>query len=308
MEPPNQFDLALQAAKSRPAGSLKAADIKRLLKLLGKRPSEDGVRKVTEVVAGDANHSAVVYDLLCEAELGRMPAAVAVLKPGLTEIAMTWLGDHPPDEGQLTDVLEWLRTEAASILATSPPNLNRFRGLLVWLIRQSRNPDLFLTCLTELAQSLHKSKPRPATGKPRSVEGAASGFVMARVARALAALGRGKRPKLAKLPDMSVAVESVVSHQREKMIEADAAIRKLKDTEQALAAQQVLNTQQAATIQTLDVAKQALERQTASLTAEIGRLKDLHQQALDHAQSQTDEADRKSTRLNSSHLGNSYAV
>ena len=294
MEQHNQaaFDLALQTAKSRPAGLLKAANIKRLLKLLGKRPSEDGVRRINELIAADPNHDAVVYDLLCEVELARSPATVALLKPGLTEIAMTWLGNHAPDGRQLSDVLEWLRTEAAAILASSPPNLNRFRGLLIWLIGQYRSPDLFLTCLTELAQSLRKSKARLVMGKPRSVEGAASGFVMVRVARALAALGRGKRPKLAKLPDMSVAVESVLSHLREKMVEADAAIRNFKETEQALTAQQVLNTQQAETIQTLESAKRGLEKQTASLAAEVGRLKDLHQQALDHAQSQVDEARR----------------
>jgi len=42
---PSPFEVALLAAKSKAAGALKASDIKRLIKLLGKRPTRSACDK-----------------------------------------------------------------------------------------------------------------------------------------------------------------------------------------------------------------------------------------------------------------------
>jgi len=286
---PSAFEVALLAAKSKAAGSLKASEIKRLMKLLGKRPNEIGVRQITELIASASDNEVLVYELLCEIEMARNPdLAMAALKPALSQIAASWMG-HPPPTGQQHEVLDWLRGEAAEIMSSTQPNLRRFRGVLLWLLAQFRSPDFFLTCLVELSQRLRKSK-RSSSAKPLVIDRAASGFVMARIAKALVTLGRGKRPKLAKLPEIGVTIESVLRHVSEKVSVADAAIGKLEQTEQSLAAQKALNQQQSATMQTLETNTKELENQVRNLNGEVDRLTTLHQQALDHAQSQISEA------------------
>ncbi len=286
---PSAFEVALNATKSKAAGSLKAADIKRLIKLLGKRPNEIGVRQITELIVSESDNEVLVYELLCEIEMARNPdMTLAILKPALSQIATTWM-ETPPPIGQQPEVLDWLRAEAAKIMSSTQPNLRRFRGVLLWLLSQYRSPDFFLTCLVELSQRLRKLK-RSSLTKPRVVDGAATGFVMARIAKELVALGRGKRPKLTKLPEIGVTIESVLTHVDEKVSEADTAIDKLERTEQSLATEKALSQQQAATIHALEASRNGLENQLKTLNDEFSRLKTLHQLALDHAQSQISEA------------------
>lgn len=285
------FQVALNATKPKTAGSLNAADIKRLIKLLGRRPNEIGVRQITELILSASDNEVLVYELLSEIELAGNPdMTMCVLKPALSQIAASWMGTPPPS-GQQPEVLDWLRAEAKEIMSSTEPNLRRFRGVLLWLLGQYRSPDFFLTSLVELSKQLQEPK-QSSSAKPRIPDRAATGFVMARIASALVLLGHGKRPKLAKLPEICAVIESVLAHVEGKVSEADAAIVKLETTEESLATQKSLSHQQAATIQSLEARRNELGNKLKDLSDDCNRLKTLHQQALDHAQSQVIEARR----------------
>jgi hypothetical protein len=289
---PNQaFDTSLEAARQKPRQKLRAADIKRLLKLAGKRPTPPQVTQIGALISDPTTSPSLVFELLGGLALAPESASrLSLLKPVLADTANTWLSAPPPPSQDLPLALDWLRSQ----LGTSPElpaiNVNRARAVLLWLAAQYRNPEFFLQCLREVG-SLLKPTPKRATKKPQPFRpGAPSGFVMAKLAQSLVAIGRGSKPKFGKLGQTTAVIESTLEHVRERTMAAEQALSKQAETDAALAEQQRTNAQHEETIKTLQETNKKLQAQVNSLTQQVGNVSQAHQQSIDHTTAQVAEA------------------
>jgi len=290
------FDALLQAAKSKAAGSLKTADIKRLLKAAGKRPTEVQVNQIADLIAAASGNQALVYDLLGDLETSARPnPKVALLKPALWRIAGSWFSSPPPAGQELESVLAWARSQCDRPSDGTPVGGDRLRGVLLVLIALYRSPDTFLKCL-RLAGPLIGDALKPVGKQSPARRDSNSGFVVENIAKALFAAGKGRRPKYAKVVEIASTVETVLTHLREREATADAAIRKLEQVEGALAEQRRINGDQAETIRKMEGETAQMQTQVNDLTAEVSKCKQLHEQAVSHTSSAV--AEGKKTLLN----------
>ena len=95
--PQANFDALLETVKASPPGTLKAADIKRLLGAAGKRPTEIQLVKIVEMISSSPKNDGLVFELLGELETTPKPnLKIALLKPLLSRIAESWFSSWPP--------------------------------------------------------------------------------------------------------------------------------------------------------------------------------------------------------------------
>ncbi|NLH75308.1 MAG: hypothetical protein GX456_19870 [Verrucomicrobia bacterium] len=286
------FDALLQAVKSKAPGSLKTADIKRLLKATGKRPTETQANQIADMIAASPRNHALVYDLLCDLETSAKPnPKVVMLKPALWRIALSWFSSPPPAGQELEPMLAWLRSQCERPADDRPVSGDRIRGVLLALIALYRSPDTFLKCLREIGPFMGEAL-KLVDKKRAPRHDSKSGFVMQYLARALYAAGKGGHPKLAKVVEIVSTVETVMTHLREKESTADAAIRKLEQLEGALTEQRRINSEQAETIRKMEREKEQMQTQMNELTAEVSKWKQLHEQAVSHTGSAVAEGSK----------------
>ena len=281
----SSFDALLQAVKSKPPGALKTADIKRLLKAAGKRPTEVQANQIADLIAASQGNQALVYDLLGDLETAAKPnPKVALLKPALWRIAESWLSSPPPVGQALDPMLEWLRSQLERPADGGALSSARLRGVSLVLVALYRSPDTFLKCLREVGPLMGEAL-KPAGRKPLPRRDSRSGFVMEKIARALFAAGKGGHPKFSRIVEIASTVEKVLTHLHEKEEAADAAIGKFDQVEGALNEQRRVNGEQAEAIRKLEGEAAQKQTQVATLTGEVSRWKQLHEQVVSHTNS-----------------------
>lgn len=279
------FDELLQAAKAKSSKTLKAHEIKRLLKAAGKRPSELQTGQIADLIAAFPRNQALVYDLLGDLEIGAKPnPKVALLKPALWRIVESWFSSPPPVGRELEAMLAWLRSQFERAADGTPVSSDRLRGVSLMLLSLHRSPDTFLRCLREVGPLFGEAL-KPVGTKPKDQHESRSGFVMENLAWGLFTAGKGEHPKFAKIVENASTVATVLTHMREKEATADAAIRKLEQVEGALTEQRRLNGEQTETIQKLVGETAQIQTQVSTLTTEISKWKQLHEQAVNHTNS-----------------------
>jgi len=283
--PQTSFDSLVQTAKSKPAGSIKTPEIKRLLNAAGKRPSETHTSQIADLIAASPKNQALVYDLLGDLETATKPnPKVALLKPALWRIVDSWFSSPPPAGQELEPMLAWLRSQCECPADGRPVSGERLRGVSLVLIALYRSPDTFLKCLREVGPLMGRAL-RPDGKKPSPKRDFRSGFLAENLARALFAAGRGGHPRFAKVVEIASTVETVLAHLREREAAADASIRKLDQVEGALAEQRRINGEQAQAITKLEGETSQMQTQVTNLTAEVSKWKQFHEQAVNHTNS-----------------------
>src|SRR6266542_2449942 len=145
------FEAQLELARQKPPGKLRAADVRRLLKTAGKRPTETQVALVCELLAGSSANSPAVFDILCELELSSRPDPwMVLLKPALWNNAMSALTQLPPEHQDLNKARAWLEGQLVPGPDATQVATGRVRAVLVWLVSKHRSPEFFLQCFLEV--------------------------------------------------------------------------------------------------------------------------------------------------------------
>lgn len=283
--PQASFDALLETAKATVPGTLKSADIKRLLGVAGKRLAEAQLVMIGELISSSPKNDGLVFELLGELETTPKPnAKIALLKPLLSRIAESWFSSPPPPDQNGDGMLPWLRMQLEPSADGTPAGSARLRGVSLLLLRLYRTPTVFLKCLQEVGP-LMEAAVKPSGQASTHQQGTRSGFIMEDFARVIFAAAKGEHPKFSKIPELSSAVETVLTHLREREAAAESALKRLEQVEGALTEQRRVNSEQAEAISKLEREKAAECAEVVKLTAESARWKQLHEQAVNHTTS-----------------------
>ena len=255
--PQANFNALLETVKASPPGTLKAADIKRLLGAAGKRPTEIQLAKIGEMISSSPKNDRLVFELLGEMETTpKSNLKIALLKPLLSRIAESWFSSWPPPDQNADGILPWLRIQFEPSADGTPVGSARLRGVSLILLRLHRTPTVFLKCLQEVGPVMEAAT--KSSGKTsKHYQGTRSGFIMEDFARVIFTAAKGEHPKFSKITDLSSAVETVLRHLREKEAAAESAIKRLEQVEGALTEQRRVNSEQAEAISKLEREKAA---------------------------------------------------
>ena len=283
--PQTDFDALLETAKASPPGTLKAADIKRLLGAAGKRPAEIQLEKVVEMISSSPKNDRLVFELLGELETTpKRNLKIGLLKPLLSRIAEAWFSSWPPPDQNADGMPAWLRMQFEPLADGAPIGSARLRGVSLLLLQLHQTPTEFLTCLREVGPLMGLAV-KPSGKASTRQQGTRSGFIMEGFARAVFAAAKGEHPKFSKIAELSSAVETVLTHLREREAAAESAIERLEQVEGALTEQRRVNSEQAEANSKLEREKAAEGAAVVRLTAESVRWKQLHEQAFNHTTS-----------------------
>ena len=286
------FEQQLEAANAQAPSGLKASVVKRLLNAAVKKPTEAQAKQIETLIQAAPNRVAVAFDLLCELELAQLPSPkLSAIRGCLESVIRAVFDAPPPPEDGETEVCRWLEGEAKAAFATKPPRFDKFQALVLWLVGRYRNPRCFLAYLVEFGKVLAALNKRP-PATPRRNRSDTGGFAVREIARRVAAVGRGAHPKWSRLGEISALVDGVQQHYREQAEQAETVIRRQRDLESALGEQRRLNQAQTETITALDLEKQTLQKNIASVQRELANELELRAQAISHADARVREASK----------------
>ena len=291
---PNQtFDAQFEAVRQKSREKLRPADVRRLVKLAGKRLTDPQVLQIAGLITQPSASSSLVFELLGDLTLAPdTNSRLLQLRPTLADVASRWVTTPPPLVQDLPQAIEWLSLQLETSPGQPPVTADRARAVLLWLVAQHQNPDFFLQCLRQVGKLLGAHQKKFSKKSGPSKREPVSGFVMSKLAKSVLALGRGANPKLGRLAQITMVIETILMQVRERSAAADEALRKQTETEGTLTQQQRLNLEQKEAIQTLEQAKKNLETRVNGLTQEVERLGRAHQQAIDHTNAQVVEGKR----------------